>query len=103
MRSSVLPDGQAGDHRKRYRGFGRVLRAGKHLLTLINDVLDISKIEAGKMELHIERRVKADHPECIDTALLAERNRNRMDFEYGEDLGVVAVDATRIRQVCSTS
>lgn len=90
------------DHRKEdIEALGRVLRAGKHLLTLINDVLDISKIEAGKMELHIERlSLKPIILECIDTARsLAERNRNRMDFEYGEDLGMVAVDATRIRQV----
>jgi signal transduction histidine kinase/DNA-binding response OmpR family regulator/HAMP domain-containing protein len=80
---------------------GRISRAGKHLLNLINDILDLSKIEAGKMELHLEQ---IDLKGVIDDAvnmvtLQAATNKNRIEVRCASDLGEVVSDLTRVRQV----
>jgi adenylate cyclase len=79
----------------------RVHRAGSHLLGLINQVLDLSKIEAGKLELSPESVNLAPLiDEVVGTARqLAEQNKNRLVVEADGDLGAVTVDAMRLRQV----
>ncbi|MGH8472464.1 MAG: PAS domain-containing sensor histidine kinase, partial [Gammaproteobacteria bacterium] len=74
--------------------------AGKHLLALINDVLDLSKIEAGKMELHLETFDLAGMlQEVVATiAPLVAKNGNRLDFRGSEDLGAMRADLTKVRQ-----
>ncbi len=53
--SELLKDGIAGEMTERQRGFiGNIFTSGKHLLSLINDILDLSKVEAGKMVLDLE-------------------------------------------------
>src|SRR5262249_33047311 len=79
----------------------RVNRAGTHLLGLINQVLDLSKIEAGKLELNAQTVQLAPLiNEVIGTAgQLAEQNKNRLVVEVQENLGALTVDARRLRQI----
>jgi signal transduction histidine kinase len=79
----------------------RVHRAGTHLLGLINQVLDLSKIEAGKLELNPATvNLVPLIDEVVDTARqLAELNQNRLVVEAPADLGVLTVDPMRLRQI----
>ena len=79
----------------------RVNRAGTHLLGLINQVLDLSKIEAGKLELNPQTvPLKPLIKDVIDTAgQLAEQNKNRLIVEVQENLGALTVDPMRLRQI----
>jgi len=79
----------------------RVHRAGEHLLELINQVLDLSKIEAGKLELNPER---VNIPRLVDEVVgtarsLAEQNKNRLTVECPSDIAPLYVDALRLRQI----
>jgi len=79
----------------------RVHRAGQHLLGLINQVLDLSKIEAGKLELNPESVSLAPLiDEVVGTARqLAQQNKNNLVVEAQEKLGVLTVDPMRLRQI----
>jgi signal transduction histidine kinase len=79
----------------------RVKAAGTHLLGLINQVLDLSKIEAGKLELAPESvSVSPLIDEVIGTAgQLAEQNQNRLVVEAQDNLGAITVDPMRLRQI----
>jgi len=79
----------------------RVNRAGTHLLGLINQVLDLSKIEAGKLELNPESVNLAPLiDEVVGTARqLADQNNNRFVVEAEGNLGIVTVDPMRLRQI----
>jgi len=79
----------------------RVHRAGTHLLGLINQVLDMSKIEAGKLELNPQTVQLAPLiNEIIGTAgQLAEQNKNRLVVDAPENLGALTVDPLRLRQI----
>src|SRR5438552_13399623 len=79
----------------------RVHRAGTHLLGLINQVLDLSKIEAGKLELNPQSvALVALIDEVVGTARqLAEQNGNQLVIEAQEDLGTLIVDSMRLRQI----
>ena len=79
----------------------RVHRAGTHLLGLINQVLDLSKIEAGKLELNPQTVQLAPLiDEVVGTARqLAGQNNNRLVIEALDDLGTLMVDPMRLRQI----
>jgi signal transduction histidine kinase/CheY-like chemotaxis protein len=79
----------------------RILRAGRHLLELINDVLDLSKIEAGRLDLHEEEIDLAALVADLAGASqpLADRNGNRLVVERPAGLGAIRADQTRLRQI----
>ncbi len=79
----------------------KVHSAGKHLLTLINDVLDLSKIEAGRMELSPEWFDVSQTVEEVATTVrpLMEKNDNEFVVRSENDLGTMHTDLTRTRQV----
>ena len=78
----------------------RIRSAGKHLLTVINDILDLSKIEAGKMELFLETfevaTVISDVVSTIEP--LVQKNRNQLEVTIPPGLGTMKADLTRLRQ-----
>jgi signal transduction histidine kinase len=79
----------------------RVNAAGTHLLSLINEVLDLSKIEAGKLELNPESvNLTRLIDEVIGTAgQLAEKNKNRLVVEAQENVGTLKADPMRLKQI----
>ena len=79
----------------------RVNAAGTHLLGLINEVLDLSKIEAGKLDLNPEPvNLARLIDEVIGTAgQLAEKNKNRLVVEARENLGPLTADPMRLKQI----
>jgi GAF domain-containing protein len=79
----------------------RVNAAGTHLLGLINEVLDLSKIEAGKLDLNPE---SIDLTRLIDEVIgtagqLAEKNKNRLIVEAQENVGALKADPMRLKQI----
>ena len=96
----MLEDAEDGGDEALIPDLNKILAAGKHLLALINDILDLSKIEAGKMtlfleEIHIQDLV-ADVSATIEP--MVAKNRNRFDIDLQSDLGVLVADETKVRQ-----
>jgi len=78
----------------------KIQAAGKHLLALINDILDLSKIEAGRMDLYVERFSLRELVDGVVSTIspLVDKQSNTLDVECGPDLGEMESDLTKVRQ-----
>jgi len=96
----LLEDASDDGNERAATDLNKVLAAARHLLGLINDVLDISKIEAGKMELYIETFdiAKLVGEVANTVAPLVDRKSNILSVECPADIGNLTADATKVRQ-----
>lgn len=82
------------------RDLQKIQSAGKHLLSLINSVLDLSKIEAGRMDVYLEPVNLAQLVDEVRTMVqpLVEKNSNRLMIDCPPDIGTMRTDLTKIKQ-----
>ncbi|CAN5466612.1 hypothetical protein BH09SUM1_BH09SUM1_21290 [soil metagenome] len=100
--AELMHDGKAGVVSSQHKEFlGDILTSSRHLLQLINDVLDLAKIESGKMEFHPERvdvnRVVADVRNTLRG--IASKKKISLEMEIDPAVAVVVIDAAKLRQV----
>ena len=99
--SEMLQEDAADAGRKEeVEDLNRIESAGRQLLELINEILDLSKIEAGRMELSLETiEVEALVAEVLSTVRpMAQQNHNTLHVDLDENVGVITVDPTKLRQ-----
>jgi adenylate cyclase len=97
----LIEDTEESGNRDAREPLERISRAGNHLLQLINEVLDLSKIEAGKLEINYETVDVGAlvHDLVGEVEPLAAKNSNRFVVECPPDIGTVRSDPTRLRQI----
>ena len=97
----LLEEAEETEHKQFTNDLKRIYAAGQHLLTLINDVLDLSKIEAGKIDLRPETfDIESLVEDVVSTVRpLAARNRNQVRVESSPVVTTMRADVTRVRQI----
>ncbi|KQV81145.1 ATP-binding protein [Rhizobacter sp. Root1221] len=96
----LLADPKLNEHQA--RGLGIIQQGGEQLLTLINDILDLSRIEAGKVELHAEPVTLPEFLRAITDIIKVKADEKGLQFNFDGEPGVaqvVCVDEKRLRQV----
>src|SRR6185369_305543 len=100
--SEVLRDGLMGELTDQQRGFiGDIFGSGKHLLSLINDILDLSKVEAGKMTLDLEPVLVSSFL-ANSLSIIREKAATRhihLVMDDTEELGSIQADARKVKQI----
>jgi signal transduction histidine kinase/DNA-binding response OmpR family regulator len=100
--SEVLGDGLIGDMTDQQRRFiGDIFSSGKHLLSLINDILDLSKVEAGKMILDLEP-VQISSLFANSLSIIREKageRRIQLTADAPAELGFIRADARKVKQI----
>ena len=100
--SEVLTDGLLGEMTEKQRRFiGDIFSSGKHLLSLINDILDLSKVEAGKMLLDVES-VEVSSLFANSLSIVREKAASRritLNMEADGEFGTVRADGRKIKQI----
>jgi PAS domain S-box-containing protein len=100
--SEVLGDGLIGEMTVQQRKFiGDIFSSGKHLLSLINDILDLSKVEAGKMILDVEP-VEVSSLLANSLSIIREKAASRrinLSMEAPKNLGLIRADARKVKQI----
>jgi len=100
--SELMADGLAGTVTEKQKEYlGDVLSSSRHLLSLINDILDLSKIEAEKMELYLS---EFDLVQLLENSLdmireTAMRHSIRLDTDIPDDLGIIISDERKVKQI----
>ncbi len=97
----LVEDASENGHKDYIPDLNKIHTAGKHLLTLINDILDLSKIEAGKLDLFVEPFKVCDMVGEVCTIIqpLIEKNGNVLKSVVAENAGDMQSDLTRVRQM----
>jgi PAS domain S-box-containing protein len=100
--AELLHDGRLGPVSEAHKEYlGDILQSAQHLLQLVNEVLDLTKVESGRIELHpepvdLEKLVR----EVVQTLQAVALQKNiRMEIDVAADIGPVVVDATKLRQI----
>ncbi len=97
----LLEDAHEDGDVDRASDLARIHQAGNHLLDLISDVLDLSKIEAGREDIFVEEADVSDLVNSVVTTVRPriDNNGNRLQVAFGEELGVATIDVRKTRQI----